>query len=118
MRHGEVRSLAARPDVCCDDILCTLLGLRRLQAQIYRLLEGGEMDVPNIAAAVRRDRTSVQRAAQDLVTAGLVTRRELPSERGRKYGYRGIDSKLLRERLLSELEAYYKRLRRELEAGA
>ncbi len=114
MNRREMPSLSRRDDLCRHDILCSILGLRGLQSEVYWTLSGRDMETPEIARRVGRDRTSVQRAVQDLIALGLATRRPLPTRRGRKYSYSGICSDKLRERLRRELDAYYDRVYKEI----
>jgi len=110
----ENRSLTHIEESCSEDALCRVLGIRNLQTRIYWLLVGREMEISDIATIVNRDRTSVQRTVQDLIIAGLVTRKHLSVKRGRKYAYRSISVDALKKKLNRELDLYYEKLRREI----
>jgi len=114
MTRREMPSLSRRDDLCRHDILCSILGIRGLQSEVYWLLAGKDMETPEIAKRVGRDRTSIQRTVQDLIALGLATRRPLPTRRGRKYSYSSISREKLRERLKGELDAYYERVAKEI----
>jgi predicted transcriptional regulator len=102
-------------DICGDDVLCSILGLRELQTRIYWLLVEKDMEISEIAGAVERDRSSVQRAVNDLISLGLVTRRPKPMKRGRKYVYKGISKQKLKQKLNHELDTYYRKVKKEIQ---
>ena len=79
---------------------------RDIQSRIYWSLDGERL-VEEVAESVGRDRTSVQKALNDLVMMGLVTRRRVESVRGRRYSYRSVDTDALKRKLIEELDAYY-----------
>jgi len=114
MTRREMPSLSRRDDLCRHDILCSILGIRGLQSEVYWLLAGKDMETPEIAKRVGRDRTSIQRTVQDLIALGLATRRPLPTRRGRKYSYTGVSRSNLRRRLTTELDAYYGQLKKKI----
>lgn len=84
--------------------------MRELQTRIYWLISDDELDTPDIAEIVGRDRSSVQRALQDLVALGLATRTSLPVEKGRKFGYRGVSVEKLRGKLAQVANEYHEKV--------
>lgn len=102
-------------EVCGDDVLCSILGLRELQSEVYWLLTEKDMEVPEISKSVKRDRSTVQRVVQDLISLGLVTRKPKSMKKGRKYVYKSISTQKLKQKLNHELDAYYKKVKKEIQ---
>ena len=111
----ELASLSRRK-ITCDDVLCGLLGLGQLQVRIYWLLSRDELEVSEVASEMGRDRTSVQRALQSLISAGLVTRRPMPARRGRRYSYRGVPVAELKRMLHQVLEGYRRNIAAQIDS--
>ena len=111
----EVCSIVHMEEICGDDVLCSILGLRGLQTSIYWLLTEKEMEIPKIAEAVDRDRSTVQRAVQDLTSLGLVIRRSKSGNRGRKFVYKSLSTQKLKQKLTHELDAYHKKVKKEIQ---
>ncbi len=110
-----IQSMRRRQDVCLNDVMCAILGLRDIQSRIYWSLET-DLLVEEVAKNVGRDRTSVQKALNDLVMIGLATRRRVESRRGRKYIYRSVDTHALRKKLREELDAYYGAMKAQIDS--
>lgn len=110
MNNTEIRSLSFMQDCYSSDILCTILGVRPLQSRIYWLLSQKPLTVRDIAEEVDRDRTSAQRALQDLVSLGLVYRKHMQVMKGRKYSYHAIGDERLKNTLQQALDRFYQKL--------
>lgn len=106
MRLPESKSISRRTDVCANDVLGCLLGLRDLESKAYWTLLSGGCGTVELAQKLDRDRTSIQRALSNLVSAGLVARKPLPVKKGRKYAYQAISVSQLKRFLNDELENY------------
>jgi len=111
----EVCSIVHMEEICGDDVLCSILGLRELQTNIYWLLTENGMEISELSGAVDRDRSTVQRAVQDLVSLGLVIRRPKSGKRGRKFVYKRLSTQKLKQKLTHELDTYYKKLEKEIQ---
>ena len=68
----------------------------------------------DIIGKVDRDRTSIQRSLGDLMKAKLITRKKLPTKRGRKYSYKSIDIDSLKIKLMSELNSNYASMKKRI----
>ena len=111
---SDLRNMALRSDVCCNELLCCILGLRALESRLYWILTKEEMEMEDILNKVDRDRTSIQRSLGDLMKAKLITRKKLPTKRGRKYSYKSIDVDNLKKKLMSELNSNYATMKKRI----
>lgn len=114
MYSKEIRSLAYQEEACGDNLLCCILGLRDLQTRIYWLISENEMETADIAKKIDRDRTSIQRALQDLITVGLVTRTSLPVKKGRKFAYKGVSIDKLKHKLNQVADEYHEKIKNDI----
>ncbi len=61
-----------------EDILCCVFGLKHFDVSVYfLLLNRKNLKVNEIADILNRDRSTVQRSVQNLISAGLVKRRQV-----------------------------------------
>jgi predicted transcriptional regulator len=111
MLGRDCKSIVQSDDISCNDVLCSLLGLNSTQISAYAAISKAAMDVNEVAGRVGRDRSSVQKTLQELISAGLASRRHLPAKRGRKFAYIGIGPRRLRSRLDKELDEYCRLMR-------
>ena len=118
MDAADIVSYGLRADLCREDALCSIMGIRGLHSSIFRMLteKGGSLEVADIAKACGRDRTSVQRALQEMAAIGMVTRKRLPSKRGKKFSYKAIGRDRLRSMLKERLDDYYKAMKGQIDA--
>ncbi len=96
-----------------SDLLCCAFGLRTSEIDAYFSLMAGPKTVGEIARAIRRDRSTVQRVLKKLVEAGLAVRevRHLPRG-GYYYVYQAVSSDAVREQVLELLEKWYERTKK------
>lgn len=106
--------MAYQEEACGDNLLCCILGLRDLQTRIYWLIQDEKHEITEISKHLDRDRSSIQRALQDLITIGLATRTTLPVKKGRKYAYQGISRKKLKEKLNQIADEYHEKIKADI----
>ena len=91
--------LLTRKGANCTELLSCLYGLKPTEVEVFYVLAGrGRVTVDDLAAYVRRDRTTVHRCLAKLVSAGLVYRQANSlKEGGYKYVYLAAESSRIRE---------------------
>jgi predicted transcriptional regulator len=85
----------------CRDIVKCMYGLSDFELAIYRrLVKQGPLRADDLAPVVKKDRSTVYRALQGLVSAGLAFRDTKTIDRGGYYHiYSAVRPKQLREKL-------------------
>ena len=111
MKLKEIRSFAQMENFCGSDVLSCILGLSGLEAKIFGLLTEKELEISAVARKINRDRTTVQRIVKNLIAIGIVSRRSVALKRGRKFIYRAISREKIKEKLLSELNSFYEKVK-------
>lgn len=115
MKLKEIRSFSQMENFCRRDVLSCVLGLSELEAKIFDLLTEEELGVAEIAKKVDRDRSTVQRIVKNLIAIGIVSRRSVALKRGRKFVYKAIKKEKIKQKLLSELNSFYERVKLQIE---
>jgi predicted transcriptional regulator len=90
---GEVHS--------CHDLVQCAFSLAEFEVEVYyRLSQSGPLRTDELASKMGKDRSTVYRALQKLMTCGMVYRETKSIERGGYFHvYKAIGKELLRERL-------------------
>jgi predicted transcriptional regulator len=90
---GEVHS--------CHDLVQCAFSLAEFEVEVYyRLSQSGPLRTDELASKMGKDRSTVYRALQKLMTCGMVYRETKSIERGGYFHvYEAIGKELLRERL-------------------
>ncbi len=90
---GEVHS--------CHDLVQCAFSLAEFEVEVYyQLSQSGPLRADELAAKMNKDRSTVYRALQKLMTCGMVYRETKSIERGGYFHvYKAISKELLRERL-------------------
>ena len=85
----------------CRDIVKCMYGLSDFELAVYRrLAKQGSLRADDLAPSLKKDRSTVYRALQSLVTAGLAFRETKTIDRGGYYHvYSAVPPKQLREKL-------------------
>ncbi len=96
----------------CHDLVQCAFSLGDFEVDVYyRLLSAGPLRADELATKIGKDRSTVYRALQKLMTCGMVYRETKSMERGGYYHvYRAISSDMLRSRLESCVEDWYMRM--------
>lgn len=101
----------------CHDLVQCAFSLGEFEVDVYdKLLQSGPLRADELAGKVGRDRSTVYRALQKLMTCGMVHRETKSIERGGYYHvYRAISREMLRGRLEKCVEDWYTRMQNVLE---
>ncbi|HEX9907208.1 MAG TPA: helix-turn-helix domain-containing protein [Thermoplasmata archaeon] len=88
-------------EASCRDIVKCIYRLSDFELIIYRkLAKGGPLRADDLAPVVRKDRSTVYRALQKLVSSGLAFRETKSIERGGYYyAYSAVSPEHLKQRL-------------------
>jgi len=111
--HNTLEGLFAKSFEKPSDLLCCAFGLLHSEIDTYFALVSGEKRAEEIAALVRMDRTTIQRALKRLLERQLVVRDRRDIERGGYYYvYRAVSPEDVRREILSQLDHWYDETRR------
>jgi predicted transcriptional regulator len=85
----------------CHDLVQCAFSLADFEVEVYyQLSQAGPLRADELATKIKKDRSTVYRALQKLMTCGMVYRETKSIERGGYYHvYKAISKELLRERL-------------------
>lgn len=100
-----------------DQVLRCAFGLSNPEFRVLKtLLSRGELSVEEIAKAMGKDRTTVQRAIPGLVKKGLVKRRQYNLETGGyQYHYLPQDRDAIKARIQEQYDNFTRIVREEIE---
>ncbi|KUK04930.1 helix-turn-helix domain-containing protein [Methermicoccus shengliensis] len=101
-----------RGDLECNDLAECVLGLKGLDLQTYKLLcKEGDMTVERLSERLGKEKSTVYRALQNLLSAGLVSRRKMVIEGGGYYYiYRALDPHVLKQNLIANINQWYHKM--------
>lgn len=101
----------------CQDLVQCAYSLNGFEVEVYeRLLETGPVNANDLADQMGKDRSTVYRALQKMLTCGMVLRETRSIPRGGYYHvYRAISRRELREKLEICVDGWYKRMRQALD---
>lgn len=96
----------------CHDLVQCAFSLGEFEVDVYyALLEEGPLRADELAPKIGKDRSTVYRALQKLMTCGMVHRETKSIERGGYYHvYRAISKEQLKERLEGCVKDWYSRM--------
>ncbi|HSV42896.1 MAG TPA: helix-turn-helix domain-containing protein [Methanomassiliicoccales archaeon] len=96
----------------CNDLVQCAFSLNEFEVLVYnRLVESGPMRADDLADLMGRDRSTVYRALQRMLTCGMCLRETKSIERGGYFHvYRAISKAELKEKLQSCVEGWYGRM--------
>lgn len=96
----------------CHDLVQCAFSLGEFEVDVYyNLLEEGPLRADELALKIGKDRSTVYRALQKLMTCGMVYRETKSIERGGYYHvYRAISREMLKERLEHCVKDWYARM--------
>ncbi|HUL38777.1 MAG TPA: helix-turn-helix domain-containing protein [Methanomassiliicoccales archaeon] len=96
----------------CHDLVQCAFSLGEFEVEVYyKLMESGPLRADELASKMGKDRSTVYRALQKLMTCGMVYRETKSIERGGYYHvYRAISREMLRGRLEKCVEDWYSRM--------
>jgi predicted transcriptional regulator len=101
----------------CQDLVQCAYSLNDFEVEVYeRLLETGPVNANELADLMGKDRSTVYRALQKMLSCGMVLRETRSIPRGGYYHvYRAISRHELRGKLQDCVDTWYERMRMALE---
>ncbi|MHC1603038.1 MAG: helix-turn-helix domain-containing protein [Methermicoccaceae archaeon] len=101
-----------RGELECDDLTECVLGLKGLDLQSYRILcKQGDMTVEILSERLDKEKSTVYRSLQNLLKAGLVSRRKgVINGGGYYYVYRALDPHVLKQNLMANINQWYQKM--------
>lgn len=96
----------------CQDLIQCAYNLGEFEVLVYyTLVESGPMRADELAVIIGRDRSTVYRSLQKLMTCGMVYRETKSMEKGGYYHiYKAISKKDLKEKLEKCVNDWYSRM--------
>lgn len=96
----------------CQDLVQCAFSLNEFEVLVYnKLVSSGPMRADDLADMIGRDRSTVYRALQKMMTCGMTFRETKSIERGGYYHvYRAINRDELKQKLESCVENWYSRM--------
>jgi predicted transcriptional regulator len=111
MELTGVRELMSRKQVEASDVMHCFLGLRNLEIDVYFYLLKGAATVKEVAEALGRNRSSIQRAIQNLVQRGFASRRSRTLRKGGyTYVYKAVSLTSVKKLIKESLDSFYKQI--------
>jgi len=106
------RLTAMDPPESCSEMLRNMLNLSETELRVYRLLLSSEgQRVSDVAKQVGRDRSSIQRALKNLMSAGLTKRQTEPiKDGGYYYAYEAVPPAQVKRELARCIEDWHESL--------
>ncbi|MFX1403939.1 MAG: helix-turn-helix domain-containing protein [Promethearchaeota archaeon] len=98
-------------NVEANDVMHCFLGLRSLEIDVYFYLLKGRATVKEVAEALGRNRSTVQRAIQNLVQRGFAHRRTRTLRKGGYvYLYEAVSLATMKDLIKAALDSFYKQI--------
>lgn len=96
----------------CQDLVQCAFSIGDFEVQVYyQLLKSGPERADELAAKIGKDRSTVYRALQKLMSCGMVYRETKSIERGGYYHvYKAISREMLKKRLEQCVNDWYSRM--------
>jgi predicted transcriptional regulator len=93
----------------CHDLVQCAFSLGEFEVEVYyKLIDSGPLRADELASKIGKDRSTVYRALQKLMTCGMVYRETKNIDRGGYYHvYKAISKDMLRGRLEKCVEDWY-----------
>jgi len=106
-----VRQIMTGQKVEASDVMHCFLGLRNLEIDVYFYLLKGQATVKEVAEALGRNRSTIQRAIQNLVQRGFAHRRTRTLRKGGYvYVYEAVNLATLKELIKEALDSFYQQI--------
>ncbi|MFX1317728.1 MAG: helix-turn-helix domain-containing protein [Promethearchaeota archaeon] len=106
-----VQRIMTGQNVEANDVMHCFLGLRSLEIDVYFYLLKGRATVKEVAEALGRNRSTVQRAIQNLVQRGFAHRRTRTLRKGGYvYLYEAVSLATMKDLIKAALDSFYKQI--------
>ena len=111
-----MRFLDTSKNICCDDVIRCIFDFNNLDFNVYnKLKEDGELKAQELAYKLKKERSTVYRSLQKLTKCGLCIKKTNKIEAGGHYHtYESIDSKLVKIKIESCINDWYKSMKNTL----
>jgi predicted transcriptional regulator len=117
MRIEIRRQFVSSRELEPEEILRLVFGLREIEITTYQIIsvsKGKPLDVEEVARKIDRDRTTAQRSLCNLVSAGLVVRRQEPHHR-LFYRYEAISPEEMKEAMRAYIRALFEQMNKTID---
>ncbi len=106
-----VRQILTDQKVEASDVMHCFLGLRTLEIDVYFYLLKGQATVKEVSEAMGRNRSTIQRAIQNLVQRGFAHRRTRTLRKGGYvYMYEAVNLSTLKNLIKETLDSFYQQI--------
>lgn len=106
-----IRQIITGQTVEVSDVMHCFLGLRTLEIDVYFYLLKGQATVKEVADALGRTRSTIQRAIQNLVQRGFAHRRTRSLRKGGYvYVYESVNLGMLKDLIKESLDNFYSQI--------
>jgi len=103
-----VQRIMTGQNVEASDVMHCFFGLRTLEIDVYFYLLKGQATVKDVSEALGRNRSSVQRAIQNLVQRGFAHRRTRTLRKGGYvYMYEAVSLAAMKDLIKAALDSFY-----------
>ncbi len=111
MALSGVQQIMTGQKVEASDVMHCFLGLRTLEIDVYFSLLKGQATVKETSEALGRNRSTIQRAIQNLVQRGFAYRRTRTLRKGGYvYVYEAVSLSTLKDLIKDALDTFYKQI--------
>lgn len=94
-----------------SDVMHCFLGLRSLEIDVYFYLLKGQATVKEVSESLGRNRSTIQRAIQNLVQRGFAYRRTRTLRKGGYvYVYEAVNISTLKDVIKDSLDSFYQQI--------
>jgi len=98
-------------DIKCSDIFHYLLDLNELDMKVYRHLSTDTKRADEIAEKIGKDRSTIHRSLQKLISCGLCKReRHLLDGGGHYYVYTAVPPEIVKKTVKSCIDSWYENM--------
>ncbi len=106
-----MKRTVTQENIECSDVLHYILDLNELDMEVYRYLAADMKRADELAGKIGKDRSTIHRSLQKLITCGLCRReRHLLEGGGHYYVYTAIQMNIVKETIKSCIDDWYKRM--------
>ena len=108
-----MRFIDTSKKICCDDVIRCIFDFNNLDIKVYKKLKiDGESSAQDLAIKLNKERSTVYRSLQKLNNCGLCKKiTNKISTGGHYYTYNIIESKLIKNKIESCINDWYKTLK-------
>ena len=108
-----MRYIDPSKQICCDDVIKCIFDFNELDIKVYKKLKSdGESSAQDLAAKLKKERSTVYRSLQKLNNCGLcIKKTNKISTGGHYYTYKTIESKLIKYKIESCINDWYKTMK-------